>query len=158
MSRFFLEGLDGRGGAVQFDPDDAHDPGTQRLCLHGGQRGHLRHLSPQFVDRAADVHQSEPADRSDCLVHYGLAAVRRGTQRRPNRVPDEPGAVPANPLPAGDLCADAVGRESLSRAAERGRNHLGLLRAQQSNGQGPNEISMNFNLKENPISINLNKN
>ena len=34
------------GGAVQLDPDDAHDARALGLRLHGGQRGHLRHLPP----------------------------------------------------------------------------------------------------------------
>lgn len=48
---------------------------------------------------------------------------------------DEFGAVSANSFPAGDLRAHDVGRKGLPRTAERGRDHVGLFRAQQSNGE-----------------------
>jgi len=85
--------------------------------------------------RAAHVHEPEPADRADRVVHHGVAAVRRRAERRPDRVPDEPGAVPAHPLPAGHVRAGHIGREGVPRAAVRGRDHQRLLRAGQPDGQ-----------------------
>lgn len=40
-----LLGVHGRGRAVQLGADHAHHAGALGLCLHGGQRGDLRHLS-----------------------------------------------------------------------------------------------------------------
>ena len=45
------------------------------------------HLPAQSVDRASHLHQLEPFDRPNCLVDHGLAALRRSSQRRPDRIP-----------------------------------------------------------------------
>lgn len=49
---------------------------------------------------------------------------------------DQFGALSANSFPFGDLRPDAFGRKGLSRTIERGWNHVGLFRTQQSDGQG----------------------
>lgn len=49
------------------------------------------------------------------LVNNGVAPFRRRPQRRPDGVPDQPGAVPAHPLPAGDVRARHLRREGLPR-------------------------------------------
>ncbi|CBY23310.1 unnamed protein product [Oikopleura dioica] len=54
-----------------------------------------------------------------CLLDHGLASVRGLAQCRFERVPDEPGSLPADPLPACDLRADHLGRKSLPRVAFR---------------------------------------
>lgn len=82
-------GVHGRGRAVQLHTDHAHYARALGLFVHGGQRGHLRHMPPESGHRAPDVHQPEPADRPDRVVHHGVAEVRRGAERRPDRVPSK---------------------------------------------------------------------
>lgn len=80
-------GVHRRGRAVQLYTDHAHHARALGLFVHGGQRGDLRYMPPKPGHRAANVHQPEPADRSDRVVHHGVAAVRRRSKRRPHRVP-----------------------------------------------------------------------
>ncbi|XP_066040626.1 tubulin alpha chain-like 3 isoform X2 [Chamaea fasciata] len=128
-------GVHGRGGALQLHPDHAHHAGALGLLLHGGQRGHLRHLPPQPGHRAPHLRQPQPADRADRLVRHRLAALQRRPQRRPHRVPDQPGALPAHPLPPHHLRAHRLGGKSLPRAALRARDHQRLLRVLQPDGE-----------------------
>jgi hypothetical protein len=39
------------------------------------------------------------------VVNHRVAKVRRSIERRPDRVPDQPGAVPAHTFPARGVCA-----------------------------------------------------
>ena len=55
--------------------------------------GHLRPVHEEPEPDDADVHQPEPADRADHLLHHGIAPVRRRLERWPLRVPDKPGTV-----------------------------------------------------------------
>jgi len=52
------------------------------------------------------LHQPQQVDWADRVLHHGLAEVRRSSQRGPDRVPDQPGALPQDPLPSGHLCSD----------------------------------------------------
>lgn len=87
MTIVFAAGVYSGGGAVQLDPDHAHDPGALGLRLHGGQRGDLRHLPSQPRHRATHLHQPQPSHRADRLLHHRLPALRRSSQRRSHRVP-----------------------------------------------------------------------
>ena len=65
------------------------------------------------------VSELEPPDWSDRVVDHRLAPFRRRSQRRLDRVPDQPGALPAHPLPARHLRAHhlrcAAGRGRINR-------------------------------------------
>nr|CAI96754.1 tubulin alpha [Lubomirskia baikalensis] len=80
-------------------PHDAHDFGALGLRLHGRQRGHLRHMSQESGHRATLVHQPEPHRLASRVLHHGVPEVRRCPERRPNRVPDKPGALPSIHFP-----------------------------------------------------------
>lgn len=123
------------GGTLQRDPDHSHDPRALGLRVPGGQRGDLRYLQTESGHREAYVHEPEPPDRPDCLLHHGLVEVRWSPERRPHRVPDEPGPLSQDPLPSGDLCTNSLHREGLSRAAHRDGADVRLLRACHANGQ-----------------------
>ena len=45
-------------------------------------------------------------DQPDRLVHHSFPEVRRRLERRSERVPDQPGALPKDSLPPRHLCAD----------------------------------------------------
>ena len=65
LSRFVgsvLTGLHSGGRTLQLHLDHPHHPGAHGLCLHGGQRGHLRHLPPEPGHRASLLHQPQPPD------------------------------------------------------------------------------------------------
>merc|ERR1712012_830292 len=106
-----------RGRALQRHPDHPHHPRALRLCLHGGQRGHLRHLQEEPGHRETNLLQPEQADRTDCLLHHRLPEVRRRPERGSDRVPDQLGALPQDPLPPGHLCSYYLVRKGLPRAA-----------------------------------------
>jgi hypothetical protein len=72
-------------------------------CVSSGIRTSL--FAQELGHRAADVHQPESSDRSDRLLDYGLPEVRRRPERGSHRVPDEPGALPQDPLPSRHLRA-----------------------------------------------------
>jgi len=92
-------------------------------------------MSPELGHRTADVHQPEPADSADRVVHHSVAEVRRRAERRPDRVPDQPGAVTAHTLPAGHVRAGHIRGEGVPRTAARGRNNERVLRGGQPDGQ-----------------------
>ena len=119
-----LKGVDGRCWALQFDPNNAYHSRAFRLCFHGGQWSHLRHLSSQSVHRTSDLYKSQSIDRSDRIVYYGLASIWRRSQCRSDRVSDQSRALSTYSLPPGDVRTNDVGRESLSRTTQRGRNHV----------------------------------
>merc|ERR550525_549112 len=52
------------------------------------------------------LHQPQQVDQPDRLVHHCFPEVRRRLERRSERVPDQPGALPKDPLPPRHLCAD----------------------------------------------------
>lgn len=82
-------GVHGRGRTVQLHTDHAHHPRALGLFVHGGQRGYLRHMPPEPGHRTAHVHQSEPVDRPDRVFHHCVVEIRRGTERRPHRIPSK---------------------------------------------------------------------
>ena len=65
------------------------------------------------------------------VFHHRLPALRRCPQRGPDRVPDQPGALPTYPLPSRHLRSRHLRREGLPRAAVGVRDHQRLLRALQ---------------------------
>ena len=65
------------------------------------------------------------------VFHHRLPALRRCPQRGPDRVPDQPGALPTYPLPSCHLRSRHLRREGLPRAAVGVRDHQCLLRALQ---------------------------
>ena len=67
--------------------------------------------------------------------YYGIAALRRSSKRRLDRVPDKPRTVSAHPLPANHLRAGDVGGEGLPRAEQRRRDHQRVLRAISPDGE-----------------------
>ncbi|RVE40819.1 hypothetical protein evm_014531 [Chilo suppressalis] len=85
-------------GALQRSVVDARDYRT--LTANCGQQGYLRHLPPAAVHQAAFVSQPQQADITGGVVNNGIVAVRWRSERGPDGVPDEPGAVPAHTLPA----------------------------------------------------------
>lgn len=127
--------LHGRRGTVQRDTDDSHDSGELGLRVSRGQRGDLRHLPAQSGYRAADLHESESADRSDRLLDHGVSEIRGRSKHRSHRVPDESRALSQDTLSSDDLRAHRIHREGLSRAAHRDGAHHGLLRAGHADGQ-----------------------
>merc|ERR1712106_1124611 len=128
-------GVDCRCRALQLHPHHPHHVGALGLRLHGRQRGHLRHLPSQPRHRAPHLHQLESFDRSDCLLNHRLPPIRRCVERGLDRVPDQLGALPPNPLPPRHLRPGHLGREGLPRAALGCRDHQRVLRARQPDGQ-----------------------
>lgn len=94
------QGVHGRGGAVQRYARVAQDAGHDRLRVHGGQRGDIRHQRRQVGRGTAHVPKPEPHHQPGGVVHHRVAAVPGHAERRHQRVPDQPGAVPASALPA----------------------------------------------------------
>ena len=78
---------------------------------------------------------TEECSLTDCVEHHRLASFRWSPQRRLERVPDQPGALPQDPLPARHLCSDNLQREGFPRAVVRCRNNQLLLRAVQPDGE-----------------------
>lgn len=75
------------GGAVQRDPDDARHPGLGRLRLHGGQRGHQRHL-PRSAERGeADLRPPQHHHRPGRILHHRQSALP-GKATRDRGLPD----------------------------------------------------------------------
>lgn len=107
--------LDRRGGAVQRGALDAQHHRELGLHIPRRQRGRLRHLPAQSRHPPPELRAPEPPDRAGRVVDHVVAAVRRCAQRRSQRVPDEPGAVPAHPLPAHQLCACHFGGQEFAR-------------------------------------------
>lgn len=64
----------------------------------------------------------------------GVVTFRRSPERGHERVPDQPGAVPASPLPADVVRAAAVQRQVVPRARQRVGHHILLLRPRQPAG------------------------
>mmetsp|Transcript_18076 Transcript_18076/g.56318 ORF Transcript_18076/g.56318 Transcript_18076/m.56318 type:complete len:278 (-) Transcript_18076:1387-2220(-) len=115
--------LDRRRRAVQHGALDALAARALGRVVHGRQRGPLRHLPPQPRHRAPDLYEPQPARRADHLGPHRVAPLRRRAQRRPDRVPDQPGAVPAHPLRPLLLRTHHFRREGLPRAAVRRRDN-----------------------------------
>ena len=128
-------GVDVGGGAVQQRAVDALAAGAHGRGGAAGQRGDLRHLPAVAGHRAADVHEPEPAGVAGDIVADGVAAVRRGAERGCDGVPDEPGAVPADPLHAVVVRAGDIGGEGVPRAAVGGGDHELGVRAVVDDGE-----------------------
>jgi hypothetical protein len=107
---------------------------SARLVLIGCL-GYLRHLPYQPKHQPPQLHQPQPSHRPDHLLHYRIPPLRRRPQRRSQRVPDQSSSLSSDPLPHGHLRAGHLGREGLPREDGGGRDHKGLLRAQQSDGE-----------------------
>ena len=60
---------------LQLHSDNSHHLGTLWLFLHGGQWSHLWHLPSQLGHREADLHQPEPTDWSDRVLHHCLTPL-----------------------------------------------------------------------------------
>lgn len=134
--RLLYVGVHCGGRTVQLDFDHPHHSRTFRLCVHGGQRGDIRHLPPEPGRGSAVVLEPEPSGRADRVVRNGLVEVRRfdGTRTRPSSKPTWC-RTRAHTLPAGHVRADRVGREGFLRAAVHRRHHQRLFRPRQPNGQ-----------------------
>lgn len=122
-------------GALQRDSNDAHHPRALRLRLLGGQRGDIRHMQKKLGHRATHVHKFEQATWTDSVVDHGLPSFRRRTERRFDRVSNELGPVSKDPFSIGDLRADRLDREGLSRTIDCDGADVGLLRAGDANGE-----------------------
>jgi len=85
--------------------------------------------------RTAHVHESQPTDWADRVVYYGVAEIRWRAERRPNRVPDELGTVPADTFPSRHIRAGHIGREGVPRTTVRGRDYQRVLRTGKPDGQ-----------------------
>ena len=92
----------------------------------------------------------------DHLQSYRFPAFRWCVERGHHRVPDEPRAVPSNPLHVDLLCPGHLGGEGLLRAAGRGRDYHECFRARLYDGQmrsladqsiwGPGPVRTSINL------------
>ena len=60
---------------LQLHSDNSHHLGTLWLCLHGGQWSHLWHLPSQLGHREANLHQPEPTDWSNCVLHHSFTPL-----------------------------------------------------------------------------------
>ena len=82
-------GVDCCRGAVQFHPDHSHHAGTLGLRFHGRQSGYFRHLSAQTGRGTTDLYKPQPAHQSDRLLHHGVTAFRRRSQRGLDWISDQ---------------------------------------------------------------------
>lgn len=130
-----FSGFDSSSGALQRPFSDAQKFRNVRLRFHGGQRGDLRHL-PQEVGRGTtDVCKFKPTDQPGGVVSDGFATFRRRVERRPDGVPDEPGAVPSDPLSLGFVRPDHHFGHGPPRGDFCCGDHLRLFSTVQSDGQ-----------------------
>jgi len=84
-------------------------------------------MPAELGHRTAHVHESQPADRADRVVYYGVAEIRRRAECRPDRVPDELGTVSAHTFPSGHIRAGHISREGVPRTTVGGRNYQRVL-------------------------------
>lgn len=119
------------GGAVQRRAGVAQNAAHVRLRVHGGQRGDIRHQRRTAGGGPPDVRQPEPHCQPGGVVHHRVAAVPRAAERGHQRVPDEPGAVPARPLPAAGVRAARVCAAHRARPSVRRGHHRRVLRPRQ---------------------------
>lgn len=66
----YISGIDCSGGAIQRSADDSRHYIPFGLRVHGGQRGHLRHLPAAAVHREAVLRQPQPAYLTSKLLDF----------------------------------------------------------------------------------------
>lgn len=71
-----------RRWALQLDPHHSHDSRAFRLRVHGGQRGNLRYLSPQFRRWEALIHQPQSSYLTGSLFFRWLVRCERSDRMR----------------------------------------------------------------------------
>lgn len=108
-----------------------HSPSPPRA----DSRSHLRHLPQEPRCAVARLPEPQPNHRAGRVLDHRLPPIRRLPQRRLERVPDQLGAVPPNPLPPRDLRAHRVLCEGRPRGQLGLGAHVLVLRAQQPDGQ-----------------------
>ena len=76
------------GWALQLHPLRPHHPRALRLCLHGGQWGHLRYMPKEPRCWPSNLHQPKQIDQPDRLIDHGFPQVRWCPECWSERVPD----------------------------------------------------------------------
>ena len=67
------------------------------------------------------------SSRSGCLLYHRFSPIRRCPERRSDRVPDQLGALPQDPLPSGHIRSGYEPREGLPRGDVCQRDHKLVL-------------------------------
>ena len=115
------------GGALQCRSLNPQHHRTFRLHISCRQRCRLRYLSQQVGHSPTGLFPPEPTHCSSRVIHYVKFALRRRSQRRPPRVPDESGPLSAHPLSVGQLRPRHIRQQSRARRSQGTRPDLSVF-------------------------------